>query len=257
MILLGQLLPNQLKKILFGNRDLYGIKVKEKDPDWQDWLQIYNDFYTNTQKKGIGNFINNSGYKIVKDIDFENKNVLEIGPGSIKHLKYFKNKPKNYILVDVDESFLKESKSILDENKIQNQSILLKDRDEIKISGIPSNSIDIILTFYSLEHLYNLEDNLLNYKQYLKNGGMIVGTVPCEGGIGWGLGRMLTSRRWMKKNTNIDPDKIICWEHPKFVSEIKKLLDINFQEVKKSFFPLKINSGDFNLLFSFIYKKVD
>ena len=45
---------------------------------------------------------------------------------------------------------------------------------------------------------------------------------------------MLTSRRWMKKNTNIDPDKIIYWEHPNFVSNIKFHLD-NIFSLKQNF----------------------
>ena len=76
-----------------------------------------------------------------------------------------------------------------------------------------------------------------------------------RGGLAWGFGRMLTSRRWMKKNTNIDPDKIICWEHPNFVSNIKFHLDNIFSLQKQNFFPIKIINGDFNLLFSFIYAK--
>ncbi len=254
MILLGQYLPDSIKNILFGNRGYYGTKVNENDKDWEYWLKIYNDFYTGTQKKGIGNFINNTGYKIIKKIDFDNKSVLEIGPGSLNHLKYLSGKPKEYIIADINESYLEESDSKLQKKNITTKSIYIEDRNKEDISGISNNSIDIILTFYSLEHIYNLKENLLSYKKYLKPGGLIIGTVPCEGGLAWGFGRMLTSRRWMKKNTQIDPDKIICWEHPNFVSKIKKLLDENFEKVKTSFFPFKITNGDFNLLFSFIYK---
>ena len=255
MFLLAQRLPQPIKNILFGNRDKYGTKVIQEDEDWIEWLQIYNDFYTKTQKKGVGNFVNNSGYKILKKINVTNKTILEIGPGSMYHLKYLQGTPKNYIIADVDKFFLQKSKTKLDDQNITNESIHIVDRNSSDIEGIEKNSIDVILTFFSLEHLYNLKENLISYNQYLSEGGIIVGTVPCEGGLAWGFGRMLTSRRWMKKNTNIDPDKIICWEHPNFVSNIKFHLDNIFSLQKQNFFPIKIINGDFNLLFSFIYAK--
>lgn len=255
MFLITRLLPQSINNILFGKRNDYGTKVNTKDKDWIEWLKIYNDFYAETQKKGVGSFVNNSGYKILKEVDVTNKTILEIGPGSMHHLKYLIGTPKKYIIADVQKFFLQNSKTKLDNKNITNESIYISDRNSSEIDGIEKNSIDIIVTFYSLEHLYKLKDNLLSYNQYLTEGGMIVGTVPCEGGLAWGFGRMLTSRRWMKKNTNIDPDKIICWEHPNFVSDIKFHLDNIFKLKKQKFFPFNITNGDFNLLFSFIYTK--
>ena len=257
MFLLAQRLPQPVKNILFGNRDKYGTKVIQEDEDWIEWLQIYNDFYTKTQKKGVGNFVNNSGYKILKKINVTNKTILEIGPGSMYHLKYLQGTPKNYIIADVDKFFLQKSKTKLDDQNITNESIHIVDRNSSDIEGIEKNSIDVILTFFSLEHLYNLKENLISYNQYLSEGGIIVGTVPCEGGLAWGFGRMLTSRRWMKKNTNIDPDKIICWEHPNFIDLILEGLDKRFENVYKSQFPFYFPLADINLITRFIYRKVD
>lgn len=59
----------------------------------------------------------------------------------------------------------------------------------------------------------------------------------------------------MLKNSLINPDKIICWEHPQFVNNIKLTLDKNFLKIKNVFFPFYLKIGDINLIFSFIYKK--
>ena len=64
---------------------------------------------------------------------------------------------------------------------------------------IKKNTVDIILSFYSLEHLYNLDKNLVNYKKILKQNGIIVGALPCEGGFLYGIGRFFTSRRFIHK----------------------------------------------------------
>ena len=89
----------------------------------------------------------------------------------------------------------------------------------------------------------------------LKPGGILVGAIPAEGGLGWGLGRALTSRRWFKKNTSINPDKIICWEHPNFADTIIKELDRVFKLQKISQWPLRIPIIDINLIIKIIYKK--
>ncbi len=254
MFLIQKLLPYKIKKVLFGDRKKFGTKVLDNDEDWLAWQKLYEKFYHDTQKSGIGNYINNSGYKILKNIDFKNKTVLEIGPGSLFHLKYFKNKPDKYILVDIDENFLLTSQNKLENLGIATEVFKLPDRNLVNLN-IEKNSIDIVLTFYSLEHLYELESNILDYKNLLKEGGLIVGSVPCEGGLAWGVGRFLTSRRWMLKNSSIPPDKIICWEHPQFVNNIKLTLDDYFLKIKNVFFPFYLKIGDINLIFSFIYKK--
>ena len=65
-------------------------------------------------KKGIGKYINNAGYKVLK-IDFENKNILELGPGSLLHKHYWKNKPKSYVGIDI-KKFLDITKNMLNVN---------------------------------------------------------------------------------------------------------------------------------------------
>ena len=61
MKLLTDYLPNKINKVLFGDRLQYGFKVNEDDADWVQWLSVYSDFYSNTQKKGIGKYVNDAG----------------------------------------------------------------------------------------------------------------------------------------------------------------------------------------------------
>lgn len=91
-------------------------------------------------------------------------------------------------------------------------------------------------------------------KRILRPKGIIVGAVPCEGGLAWGLGRFLTSRRYAKR-LGINYDKIICWEHPNFVDKIKSLLDKNFVKIKSIKKPFPDLPFDLNLIWAFIYQK--
>ena len=119
---------------------------------------------------------------------------------------------------------------------------------------LTDNSVDIIITFHQMEHVYDLENYISELKRVLKPNGLLVGAVPTEGGFLWGLGRFLTTRRLVKKQYSFDYDKIICWEHPNFVNRIKKHLDNNFSEIESIKKPFNILPFDLNLSWSFIYQ---
>jgi len=92
----------------------------------------------------------------------------------------------------------------------------------------------------------------------LKPGGILIGAIPAEGGIAWGGGRTLTSRRWFKRKTQINPDKIICWEHPNFADHIIIELDKLFQRKSLFYWPLPLLPLlDINLIIRFHYQKAE
>ena len=53
------------------------------------------------------------GYKILKNIDFSNKFILELGPGNLPHRKFWLNKPKKFYAIDTNEEFLSLTKKLL------------------------------------------------------------------------------------------------------------------------------------------------
>jgi SAM-dependent methyltransferase len=135
-----------------------------------------------------------------------------------------------------------------------NHSTLLVERNQAL--SLADASVDVIVSFYSLEHLYPLRPYLDEMLRVLRPGGILIGAIPAEGGLAWGLGRMLTSRRWFKKNTGIVPDKIICWEHPNFADEIVDELDQAFQRETLAHWPLPwLPLLDLNLVIRYMYRK--
>ncbi len=253
MLYFSHFLPDFIKKRLFGDRSKFGLIPIKNDSDWIEWQGRYLDFYLSTQKGKIGQIVSQSGYKVLQDIDLTGKRVLEIGPGIISHYPYWKGKPADYVLVDIQEEMLAASSAVLKNLNISFKKVVATDLTELEKLG--NESFDLIVTFNSLEHLYPLSKFLTSYLKLLKTGGEFVGSIPAEGGIAWGLGRFLTTRRWFHKNTTIDPDKIICWEHPNFAPQIISELSKYFTQVKLSFWPLKIAILDINLTVSFIFKK--
>lgn len=246
--------PKIISAPLFGDRSKYGFIPDENDPDWKEWLAYYHLFYESTQKSGIGTAVNNAGYKILSDVSFADKKVLEVGPGGLHHLSFWCNTPDFYSLVDLDEEFLTEASSKLNEAKIPHD-MRLTSRSSNGTLPAADNEFDMIVSFYSLEHLYPFPQHLFDMLRVLKPGGRIIGAIPTEGGLAWGLGRYLTSRQWLKKNTNINPDKIICWEHPSMANEILNCLSDAMDIEKLDYWPLRIPFIDFNLVIKFIFTK--
>lgn len=251
MTLAARFLPQSIAKPLFGDRKKFGTSPISDDVDWMNWQGEYLNFYHSTQKKGIGARVNDAGYKILNTIDFAGLHVGEIGPGSLPHHPFWRAEPAKFTAIDVNQDFLD-----MTEQKVSCPfEAIIVQPDQLTLP-MADASLDILLSFYSLEHLNPLGSYLDEYARVLKPGGLIVGAVPNEGGLAWGLGRLLTSRRWIHANTQINYDKIICWEHPNFVDTILGELEARFEKKARSIFPyFGIPTQNFSLITRFAYQK--
>ena len=253
MKLAAQILPEIITKKLYGDRKKYGLVPIKGDADWLLWQKECINFYNSTQIKGLGNYVNNAGYKVLNGIDLDGLTICEIGPGSLPHRKYWKGTPLKYIGIDINQDFLDTLPK-----KISCPFEAIKVEPDSKTLPLDDNSIDILLSFYSFEHLYPLNAYLDEYKRILKPDGLILGAIPNEGGLAWGMGRFLTSRRWIHTNTQIDYDKVICWEHPNFADKILDEMNKRFIQKDISYFPsIGLPSINLTLVTRFIYQNCD
>ena len=241
---LGHRLPGFLRKPLFGDRDRFGLEVNLDDPDWNKWQNdIYQNFYNENQRRSIGSIVNDAGYEVMAHVDISGKSILEVGPGDIRHIAYWKGLPSKYVIADIQSEMLDRASAKLKSRGVVAERALVS-RGEKGVLPFSDNEFDIIVSFYSLEHLYPFESYLAGMLRVLKQGGLLVGAIPNEGGLAWGCGRLLTSRRWFKNHTTINPDKIICWEHPNFSEYLLSTLDYRMERRHQSFWPLLVPSMD-------------
>ena len=246
-------LPGFVRKPLWGDRQRWGLSPQPDDPCWKEWEETYVDFYEANQRDGIGVTVNDSGYAVIQKIDVAGKTVLEIGPGDIRHQKYWDGSPAVYWLADIGSSMLQLARDRLTELNVEHRCELLTRGDPLPFDD---GSVDVVVSFYSLEHIYPLQPYLDELHRVLRPGGIMAGAIPAEGGLAWGLGRLITSRRWFLKNTKIDPDKIICWEHPNFADDIIDRLDATFERKHLSRWPFAwLPLLDVNLIVRFVYTK--
>jgi len=255
--MINRILPYFIKRVLFGDRNRFGIIPEGSDQEWKIWQEkAVSDFYMNTQKTALGNFVHRLSFSCLREVDFAGKKVLEVGPGMIGHVGYMRDKPKQYVLCDVREEALRLAVRVLCKAGVSYEAILLGNEGRV---GLPfgDECFDLIISFNSLEHLSPLYEHLAEMKRVLKAGGRLVGGIPCEGGMAWGLGRFFTTRRYVHKRYGINYDKIICWEHPNFADYIIEQLNDQFNRQYLRLHPFPVLPMDLNLVASFVYTKSD
>lgn len=251
---LAKHLPRTARVALFGDRERYGPVADPTDADWRHWREIDLAFYDANQRQSVGSIVNSAGCRIMDDLPLDGLTVLEIGPGSLDHMARWSGRPEKFIAVDINEGFMARAVEKLSTAGIPTQTHLTNTGDN-GVLPLDDASVDLVLSFYSLEHLHPLEAYLREFDRVLKPGGRVAGAIPCEGGLGWGLGRYLTTRRWLLANGIADPGKIIAWEHPNFADRIVSCLAGRFELQVLRYWPLRIPVIDANLVASFIAMK--
>lgn len=250
---LGHRLPGFLSKPLFGDRERFGLVADPEDPSWKEWQGRYMDFYMASQRTSVGLTVNRAGYKIVETIDLSGRKVLEIGPAAIEHINHWRGRPSHWVNFDVRSDLLELAAAKLESTGIPHEEVT----GDAASEALPfaDDTFDVVFTFFALEHIHPLEPHLREIHRVLRPGGVVVGCIPCEGGVAWGLGRFLTSRRWLLRNTSIDPNRVLCWEHANFADFILNSLDKQFERRHVRFWPLRVPVIDMNLVASFVHAK--
>jgi SAM-dependent methyltransferase len=252
LLMLRDYLSNALCTELFGDRQRYGRDIWANDPDWQRWLDSFTHAYQDSHT-GIQGWVNRSGYQVLLDYKLDDHSVLELGPGGGYHIDALCGRPRNYLAIDITDDLADGLRGRFEKLGLSFQ--FAKVEPNSPRVDLPDASLDTILTFYSLEHVHPLSQWLDELFRLLKPGGRMVGAIPTEGGLAWGLGRYLTSMRSFKKNYDLDLRKIICWSHPNMVDEILAGLSQRGRFLHQSRWPLPFLPNDFNLVNRFVVEK--
>lgn len=167
--------------------------------------------------------------KVAADLkDFTSrKTTLEIGAGTLNHLKYEKQ-INDY---DIVEPFV-----ALFENSERKKSIRKIYSD---ISQIPkTEKYDRIISIATFEHLENLPKVVSNVTDLLSDKGTFRLAIPNEGTILWKMGWKFTSAIEFKIKYKLNYEVIMKHEHLNTANEIEKVLKYFFSTVNCKVFGL-------------------
>ena len=85
------------------------------------------------------------------------------------------------------------------------------------------------------------------YRLLNKQTGRLLVVIPCEGGLGYSLGRRIMSKRIFERRYNLSYEPFIAAEHVNKAHEIPKELKRLFAPENTCFFPLRVPSVQLNL----------
>lgn len=213
--------------------------------------EIMDDWYVQWLGEGLpGSFgvIDRFNHTYARRSASAGARTLEIGPGNGSHLE-FENlaEQKEYVALELRESLSKQIGA-------DHQNVRVVVGDCQRRLEFPDGYFDRVLAIHVLEHLDNLPAALSEIKRVLKPSGLFSVVIPCEGGMGYSLGRKFTSQRMFEKRYSMPYDWMIRYDHINRAREVLRELRPGFRVVHRTFFPLRVPSIDANLVIGLTLK---
>jgi ubiquinone/menaquinone biosynthesis C-methylase UbiE len=174
--------------------------------------------------------------------------TLEIGAGLGEHLDFEDGKDQDYVALELRA----EMAAVIEQARPE---ISTHVGDVEEGTGLPDASFDRVIAIHVLEHLRNLPAALDEVRRVLKAGGIFEVVIPCEGGLGYALGRKVTSQRVFEKRYGTSYGWYIKTEHFNVPAEVTEELDARFVRERREFWPLKVPSAHLNLCIGLTYRK--
>lgn len=206
----------------------------------KEYLAIYEEHYKNNRDgKGLTNFLSSYmeswAHKIISEKKNKSDKILEIGAGTLNHVKY----EKNFNVYDVVEPFKNLFLDSLERTKVNN---IYNSIFEIK-----NTQYDRIISIMTFEHLENLPEIVRKCKEILKKDGVMQIAIPCEGEFAFKLGWKLTTGLSFRFKYGLDYSKIMKHEHLNTQKEILIVLKnfFNIEKFQRSPFILPLKNLSF------------
>lgn len=215
--------------------------------------KLYKIFYGKNYDSlysGISGFFFIQAHKNLQSIMInkeKSNKILEIGPGRFPHYNFDQQKISNkYYFYETY------SKNIVFLKKKNKDFLFFK-----SIKSIPNLFFDRIICSHVLEHVNDPEKFILKLKSFLKNGGHIYFTLPCDPGLFWNLGRLVHYLLFWKKKGISKREYYyhMALEHKNSIQNLLSILRYHFNEIKVVYLPSRLKFININLMCNIIVRK--
>ena len=202
---------NQIQKIL-------KLFPKERPPLPKKIKKIFNKVYKENRKNSLISFAERWMHESIYGLN-SIKNTLEIGAGTLNHLKFEKIK-KNYDIIEPKKYLYKKT---IQEKKIRKILPNLK--------ACKKNYYDRIISIAVLEHMTELPNFLAESSFNIKNNGYHSHSIPCEGYLFNFTSSIISGIPFYLKH-GLSYKYIMKHEHVNNLDEIITLINFFYKKVK-------------------------
>lgn len=209
-------------------------KPRERKPpterDWAVWQRVNEDL-VDWLYRGVAGRFQIAGHHQLNQwaAPHAEETVLEVGCGHGHHLSFARHPYRRYIGLEIESKFLRTL-----QNRFAGRILVQGDAYALPFA---SGSVDCVLSVYHFEHVRRLADSLEEIHRVLKPEGELLVGIPLEGGWLYGIGRRLTSQRYMEKKYGIDYQAVVRWEHWNDFPEIEMRLEEKFRIRERRYLP--------------------
>jgi SAM-dependent methyltransferase len=218
------------------------------DPDYREWnrrLTQAQDYLYHSNP--LISWVQNAGHRAIRSLtaDAPDALTLDLACGDGGHRPYMWRGDR-VVGLDIDQPSLESHhKRYPDAVALRGDCYRLPFREAV---------FDRVLNIYNLEHLVHLDFALEEARRVLKDDGVLMVSVPAEGGLAWSLGRRLTTARQFN-GAGLNYLRANAIDHCNCVWQIEKALARHFQFVTRRRFPAAIPSYHLNVIVTWVLRK--
>jgi len=167
--------------------------------------------------------------------------TLDIGAGLGEHLRYEDLSSQEYHAVELREDMARAIRRDF-------PSVVTVVADCQQRLPYDDATFDRAIAVHVLEHLPNLPAALSEIRRLLRADGVLSVVIPCEGGLGYSLGRRVTTQRAFESRYKTSYKWHIESDHVNQAREIIGELHHQFDVTDSTYFPTHLPLVDLNLL---------
>ena len=164
-----------------------------------DLSSYYADHYDCVVYSGAGGAVQRQFHRALEHSwptgTFEN--VLELGATNAEHLNFVRHQFQRYTMLDINDS--SSARDAARAASKPDRSVEFVVGDAQTLEAIPDSSVDRLISMCLLHHLPDPDAALARWKAVVKPGGVLSIFLPCDPGVTWRSGRLLTTFRAAKK----------------------------------------------------------
>ena len=168
--------------------------------------------------------------------------VLEVGAGTLAHLKSVRHGFDRYIASDHDEKILN---SLRAKTLPSNVELLHLDGRNLPF---PENTFNRLIATHVLEHVSDPHLALAEWVRVVRPGGVISLILPCDPGFLWRLGRNFGPRR-KAEQAGLPYDYYMAREHINSIFNLDEIIKYQFPQRKTVWWPMRVPAPNLNLIY--------